>query len=44
MQFDPSVVLEASVVHDPDLNRDIVSLGFIMISRSTAAAWRSPSS
>ncbi len=30
MQLDPSVVLEAlKVVHDPDLHRDIVSLGFI---------------
>ena len=30
MQLDPSVVLEAlKAVHDPDLHRDIVSLGFI---------------
>ena len=39
----PTAVLDAlKVVRDPDLHRDIVSLGFIKDLRSTADASRSP--
>jgi metal-sulfur cluster biosynthetic enzyme len=45
MAVDPAAILDAlKVVRDPDLNRDIVSLGFIKDLKSEVGASPSPSS